>query len=96
MSHPSVAMAAVVGVADERLGEVAVAYVEVVPETELSAEEVIAWCEGEIATFKVPRHVRFITDWPMSATKIRKVELRRLIADELSQPPVCSHDGKPR
>lgn len=87
MAHPRIAMAAVVGLADERLGEVPVAYVEVVPETELSVEEVVAWCEGVIASFKVPRHVRFVSDWPMSATKIRKVDLRRRIADEFGLPP---------
>ena len=87
MAHPGIAMAAVVGLADERLGEVPVAYVEVVPETELTVEEVIAWCEGVIASFKVPRHVRFVTDWPMSATKIRKVDLKQRIADEFGLPP---------
>ncbi|MCE2530150.1 MAG: acyl--CoA ligase [Acidimicrobiia bacterium] len=87
MAHPGIAMAAVVALADERLGEVPVAYVEVVPETELSVEEVIDWCEGMIASFKVPRHVRFVTDWPMSATKIRKVDLQRRIAEEFGLPP---------
>ena len=87
MAHPRVAMAAVVGLPDGRLGEVPVAYVEVVPETELSVEDVVAWCEGVIASFKVPRHVRFVTGWPMSATKIRKVDLRRRIADEFGLPP---------
>lgn len=92
MAHPRIAMAAVVGLADERLGEVPVAYVEVVPETELSVEEVVAWCEGVIASFKVPRHVRFVSDWPMSATKIRKVDLRRRVADEFGLPPAHRKD----
>ena len=36
-----------------------------------------------IATYRVPRYVRFVDDWPMSGTKIKKVILREMIADEL-------------
>ena len=40
--------------------------------------------DGQIATFKVPRYVRFVTEWPMSGTKIQKFKLRQEIADELA------------
>ncbi|WP_370324144.1 class I adenylate-forming enzyme family protein [Euzebya sp.] len=80
ISHPEVNMAAVVGIPDARLGEVAVAYVEPVRGASLTPEDVIEWCRGEIASFKVPRHVELITEWPMSATKIRKVDLRERAA----------------
>lgn len=40
---------------------------------------------GKIATFRVPRYVRFITEWPMSGTKIKKAILRDLIAADLKE-----------
>lgn len=80
--HPEVKLVQVIGVPDERLDEVPAAFVELVPGANLSAEEVIAWCRGAIAGFKVPRHVRFVTEWPMSATKVQKNVLRdRLVAE---------------
>lgn len=83
MTHPDIVMAAVVGVADERYGEVPAAFVEVARGARLTEEDVVAHCRDRIASFKVPRHVRFVTEWPMSATKIRKVELRDRIAAEV-------------
>jgi fatty-acyl-CoA synthase len=41
-----------------------------------------------MATFKVPRYVRFVTEWPMSGTKIQKARLRQRIADELAAAAV--------
>ena len=40
---------------------------------------------GEIATFRVPRYVRFVTEWPMSGTKMKKVILREIIAADLKE-----------
>jgi fatty-acyl-CoA synthase len=40
---------------------------------------------GEIATFRVPRYVRFVTEWPMSGTKMKKVILREMIAADLKK-----------
>lgn len=82
-SHPDVLLASVVGVPDERLGEVAAAFVQLHPGATLSEQDVVAYCEGAIASFKVPRHVRFVTEWPMSATKILKDPLRTRMLDEL-------------
>lgn len=74
--HPQIKMAQVIGVPDPRLSEVPAAFVELVPGASLSAEAVIAHCQGTIASFKVPRHVRFVSDWPMSSTKIQKFVLQ--------------------
>ena len=74
--------AAIVGLPDEKYGEVPVAYIEREVGSGVSEEEIVAFCEGEIASFKIPRHVRFITEWPMGATKILKYELRERIAKE--------------
>lgn len=77
LEHPAVQQVAVVGLPDERLGEVAVAYVQRKPEAEIETEDVLAHCRGKIASFKLPRHVVFIDAFPMTESgKIRKAELR--------------------
>jgi fatty-acyl-CoA synthase len=60
------------------------AFVQLKPATTATAEELIACCIGQIASFKTPRYVRFVTEWPMSATKIQKYQLRDTIAAELA------------
>ena len=89
IAHPDVQMAAVVGLPDDRLGEVAVAYLEIRPGSGLTEQDIIDWCRDEIASFKIPRHVAFIEEWPMSATKIRKVDLRdRAVEDFADRAPL--------
>jgi fatty-acyl-CoA synthase/long-chain acyl-CoA synthetase len=80
--HPAVKSAEVVGLPDPRLDEVPVAFVEVQAGASLTAEELIAFCKGRIANFKVPRQVHFVEPggWPMSATKVDKRALRRRLA----------------
>lgn len=85
-THPAIKLSQVVGIPDERLVEVPVAFVELVPGATLAEEEVIAHCRGKIASFKIPRHVRFVTSWPMSSTKIQKFRLREQILGELGIP----------
>ena len=75
-THPAVKMPQVIGVPDDRLIEVACAYIELNEGMHATAEEIIDFCQGKIASFKIPRHVRFVTDWPMSTTKIQKYVLR--------------------
>jgi acyl-CoA synthetase (AMP-forming)/AMP-acid ligase II len=75
-SHPAVKLAQVIGVPDERLQEVPAAFVELAPGAGVAEAELIRFCEGRIARFKVPRYIRFVTEWPMSATKIQKETLR--------------------
>jgi len=83
-THPAVKLAQVIGIPDDRLIEVAAAYVELAPGREATEEELIDYCRGRIASFKVPRLIRFIDgeEWPMSATKIQRFRLReRLMAE---------------
>ena len=75
-NHPAVKLVQVVGVPDARLVEVAAAFIELRPGASVTEQEIIEFCKGRIASFKVPRHVRFVTDWPMSSTKIQKYKLR--------------------
>jgi len=80
--HEAVKIAEVVGRPDERLDEVPVAFVELAPGASASEEEIIAWCKGKIANYKIPHEVIFIAaeDWPMSATKVDKRQLRARLA----------------
>lgn len=77
-SHPAVKLAEVVGRPDPRLDEVPVAFVELRPGHSATAQELIDFCQGRIASYKVPRAVFFMNDgeWPMSATKVDKRALR--------------------
>lgn len=81
-NHPSVRIAEVVGRPDPRLDEVPVAFVELRPGMSASEQELIAFCQGKIASYKVPRAIHFVAaqDWPMSATKVNKRELRARLA----------------
>jgi fatty-acyl-CoA synthase len=68
---------AVVALPDERLGEVPVAFVQCKRGVELVPAALIEFCRGKVATFKIPRHVLFVEEFPMTASgKFRKVELR--------------------
>ena len=81
-THPAVKMPQVIGVPDDRLLEVACAYIELNEGQTATAEELIDFCKGKIASFKVPRHIRFIREWPMSTTKIQKYVLRARYLEE--------------
>jgi fatty-acyl-CoA synthase len=89
-THPAVSIAAVVGVPDPKYVEVAAAFLELRPGHELTEGEVIEFCRAGLAAFKVPRHVRFVSEWPMSATKIQKYRLQEALAQELARARVSS------
>jgi len=88
MSHPAVNVAAVVGLPDARLSEVAVAFVQLADGAALGAHEVIEHCRGRVASFKIPRHVIFVDEFPMTSSgKIRKVVLRERALLECAEKP---------
>ncbi|MGD9472433.1 MAG: class I adenylate-forming enzyme family protein [Novosphingobium sp.] len=81
-SHEGVELAQVIGIPDAKLEEVPAAYVKL-SNGAVSEAELIAYTRERMASFKVPRHVRFIDEWPMSASKIQKFKLRQQLMAEL-------------
>jgi fatty-acyl-CoA synthase len=81
--HPAVKLAQVVGIPDPKYAEVPAAFVELKPGVTVEAAELIEYCRREISSFKVPRVVRFVSEWPMSTSKIQKFKLRSELLAEL-------------
>jgi acyl-CoA synthetase (AMP-forming)/AMP-acid ligase II len=77
--HEAVQMAQVIGRDDPRLQEVPVAFVELNPGAAATEAELVQHCQAELASFKVPRAIYFVDEWPMSSTKIQKFKLRELL-----------------
>ncbi len=81
--HEAVKIAEVVGRPDTRLDEVPVAFVELRPGHSVKPQDLIDFCTGKIASYKVPRAIYFIaeSEWPMSATKVNKRALRARLGE---------------
>ena len=84
-THPAVKLAQVVSIPDDRYAEVPAAFVELAEGKSATESELIQFCKGEIANFKIPRHVRFVDEWPMSTSKIQKFRLREELIEELEK-----------
>ncbi len=77
LAHPDVAQAAVVGVPDERMGEVGFAFVIPTHGTTPDPAQIVAWSREQMANFKAPRHVTVVDELPLNASgKVLKYELR--------------------
>ena len=93
MTHPAINLAAVVAYPDPRLSEVGVAYVRLEPGTTLTEADALDYCRGKIASFKIPRHVFVIDDFPWTGSgKIQKVKLRE---DALRRRPPSATPPSP-
>ncbi|WP_291713550.1 AMP-binding protein [Bradyrhizobium sp.] len=82
--HPKIQDVQVFGVADDRYGEELCAWVRTRAGETLTAEEVRAFCQGQIAHNKIPRYVEFVDEFPMTVTgKIQKFMMRQQVEDRL-------------
>jgi acyl-CoA synthetase (AMP-forming)/AMP-acid ligase II len=85
MSHDAVGQVAVIGVPDERMGEVGMAFVIPRPGSIIDPAQMIAWCREQMANYKVPRYVRIVTVLPLNASgKVLKFELREIARTSMS------------
>ena len=75
-THPAISMVAVIGIADERLGEVGKAFVVLRPGATVSEADLLAWSRENMANYKAPRQFAFLADLPRNAAgKVAKREL---------------------
>jgi fatty-acyl-CoA synthase len=81
--HPKVKMASSIGVPDKSKQEVPLAFIEKKEGENISEREVIDYCKNRIASYKAPKYVRFVADWPTTSTgKIQKFKLKELVKSE--------------
>ncbi|HVY89662.1 MAG TPA: AMP-binding protein [Hyphomonadaceae bacterium] len=82
--HPKIEDVTVVGVPDPKYGEEICAWVKLRAGESAHAQEIIDFCRGQIAHYKVPRYVKFVDAFPMTVTgKIQKFEIRKAMSEEL-------------
>jgi len=80
LRHPAVAQVAVIGIPDERLGEVGMAFVIPRPDQTVDETELITWCRDKMANYKVPRRVRLVNELPLNPSgKVMKFRLREQV-----------------
>jgi fatty-acyl-CoA synthase len=84
-THPEIADVQVIGVPSEKYGEEVMAWVKLREGANATGEELAAWCKGKIASYKIPRHWKFVDGFPMTVTgKIQKFKMRETAVEELS------------
>ena len=82
--HPNVIDAQVIGVPSERYGEEVCAWIIPREGSNITPEELVAYCKGNMATYKIPKYWKFVPEFPMTVTgKIRKVDMRKISTQEL-------------
>jgi acyl-CoA synthetase (AMP-forming)/AMP-acid ligase II len=84
LQHQAVKQAIAVGMPDSRLAEVVAVFVELKMDEQATAEELTEFCRQRLASFKVPRRVQFVEQWPMTgAGKVQRYVLKEFLAQEV-------------
>jgi fatty-acyl-CoA synthase len=82
--HPDIADVQVIGIPSEKYGEEVMAWVKLREGASVTGDELASWCRGKIATYKIPRHWKFVDGFPMTVTgKIQKFKMRETAIEEL-------------
>jgi len=81
---PGIGEVQIVGIPSAKYGEEVAAWVKLQDGANLSAEEIQAFCKGKIASFKVPRYIKIVNEFPMTVTgKIQKFRMKEILIQEL-------------
>src|SRR5262245_44263696 len=84
-THPAVSQAQVIGVPSAKYGEEVMAWVMLKPGVVIMEKELMSFCTGKIATYKIPRYWKFVDAFPMTVTgKVQKFRMRDLAIEELA------------
>lgn len=83
-TYPNILDVQIIGVPSERFGEEVMAWVKTREGYELSESDLLEYCQGKIAHYKIPKYWKFVDEFPMTVSgKVRKVEMRELSVKEL-------------
>jgi len=84
-THPQVAQVAVFGIPDKKYGEEIMAWIQLHPSEHCSEEQMLAFCKDQIAHFKIPKHIWFVEEFPMTVTgKLQKFKMREIAVEKLA------------
>jgi fatty-acyl-CoA synthase len=85
--HPAIRDVQVIGVPDDKYGEELCAWVVLRPDASVTADDIREFCRGQIAHYKIPRYIKFVDGYPMTATgKVQKFVMRKFMAEEIKSP----------
>ncbi|HID97993.1 MAG TPA: AMP-binding protein [Thermodesulfobacteriaceae bacterium] len=85
-THPKVAECAVFGIPDEYYGEEVMAWIKLREGEKATAEEIRGYCRGRIAHFKIPKHIWFVDEFPMTVTgKLQKFRMREMAIEKMEE-----------
>ena len=82
--HPDIADVQVIGVPSEKFGEEVMAWIKPREGSQVTGEELATWCKGKVASYKIPRHWKFVDSFPMTVTgKVQKFKMKEVAIEEL-------------